>query len=206
MASTWILIGFTIAIGVLVTIITVWFWIWKSRQTAMIDVQPNAPIIDITTRAHLTDGYCFGLVKSEQPRKNGTHLIEFYPTDSKQGWDMSRPKLQSLIVAKGMINRFSRGDRSSRREVVQILARSNADLPEKMRGTHEGDFLSKKGQLAHITKTFGQGIVAGDEAISDAMTMFSRGNIARATLASIREEIQERMKLMPSNQEPGGKQ
>ena len=48
--------------------------------------------------------------------------------------------------------------------------------------------MTKEGQLAHITKTFGRSIAAGDEAIAEAMVEYSRGNISRATLAKIKEE------------------
>ncbi len=198
MASVWILPIFTIFFGLIFVAIT-FVVVYKLNKAGMkIDVSQNAPIIDVTTRRQFTEGYSMGIVKSELPRKNGTILFEFYPLDNKQGENEPKPELQSVVIAKEMVKRLARGENSSRREIIKILARNPTDIPEKMRVTDEGDWMKKEGQLAHLTKTFGLAIPAGDEAIADAMNEFARGNIVRATMAKMREENAEMRKLFPA--------
>ena len=65
------------------------------------------------------------------------------------------------------------------------------NAPAKMRDTDEGEFLKLASQKAWLERTFGKMIPAGDEAIHEAMRSYARGNIARATMAQIRDEVKE---------------
>lgn len=202
MAGVWLLPTLVIIFGTIFTIVAIFIAVRLNHSTQKIDVTPNAPLIDCSMRRQFTDGYSMGIIKKEIPRKNGCVYVEFYPFDHEQGEDKPRPAVQSLVVAKQFIKRLSRGDLSSRREIVKILSRDPSDIPEKMRGTDEGKWITKEGQLAHLEKTFGKAIPAGDEAIYEQMINWSRGNISRATMAQIREENQELRKLFIShNQE-----
>lgn len=204
--GVWILPALVIIFGVIALVTTIIIAFYINKKTAKLDVTPNAPIIDVSSRRQFTEGYSFGIVKQEIPRKNGTVLIEFYPLDMEQGEDKPRPAVQSLVVAKEYLKRFSRGENSSRREYIKVIARDPSDLPEKLRGTTEGDWQTKEGQLAHLQKVFGKAIPAGDEAIFEQMMTWSRGNISRATMAQIREENQELRKLFinpPSEPDKG---
>lgn len=196
MASVWLLPTFVILGGIILVGISIWIGIRINRAISRLDVDPNTPIIDCTTRRQFTDGYSLGIVKRELPRKNGTVLIEFYPLDSEQGENKARPALQSVVIAKEMLSRLSRGESSSRREIIKVLSRNPADLPPRMLNTAEGDWMTKEGQLAHILRTFGTAIPAGDEAIHEAMVEFARGNISRATMAKQKEELAEYRRLM----------
>jgi len=168
------------------------------KATAKIDLEPNAPIIDMTTKRQFTDGHCEGLVKSMKPRKNKTVLFEVYPTDSEQGENKPRPKIQSFVVAENMIKRIPRGDKSSRREYIYILSRTPADLPEKMRDSDFGKWLTKEGILGHLEKTFGVPFIrTGDEAIAEIMERSSRVGMTRSVISQMQEEIAEFRKIGP---------
>lgn len=196
MASVWLLPIFVVIVGFLTVGGSLWFVIYLNKQARKIDVPPNAPIIDTTTKTQFTNGYSLGVLKSEVPCKNGTHRIEFYPLDNLQGETQPKPEMQCVIVAKEMVNRFARGDRSSRRERIDILPRSNFDLPDKMRETKEGEIMTQKGQLAHIEKVITPAIAAGDEAIAMAMSHLNRTGVASATLAQMKEELAQANKQL----------
>lgn len=142
-------------------------------------------------RTHFTDGYAYGLVKTQLPRKNGTTYIEYIPLDYEQGENKKLPKMQSLIVKNEFIKRLSMGDPSSRRQIMKFVPRSPADLPEAIRDTEEGRWMTKAGQLAHIQKIFGKAIISGDEAIADAMSDYARGQISKNVLQQIKEVNQK---------------
>ncbi len=143
-----------------------------------IDVLPNMPFVMIdNSRIKFTEGYFLGLLKSLIPRMNDTYFLEFYPIDIIQGENVPRPEIQSLIIAKEFLKPLSLGDKSTRRQVLVTIARSKSDLPEKMRNTLEGNFETMEGQKAFLEQTFGKVIPAGDEAISELLIQFSRGNL-----------------------------
>lgn len=158
-----------------------------SKHIDKIDVSANMPLCENMCRRAFTNGYYLGVIKSQLPRKNGTSLIEFYPIDVEQGESVPRPNVQSIIVKNEFIKRFPRGELSSYREVVKLIGRNPADMPERMRKTEEGDWMAKEGQKAWILSTFGKAISAGDEAIAESMKEYARGNIAKNTLAEIKE-------------------
>lgn len=193
--GVWILPTLVIIFGVIFTVITIIIAFYINKRTQRLDVNPNSPIIDASSRRQFTEGYSFGIIKKEIPRKNGCVLIEFYPLDMEQGENKPRPQIQSLVVGKDYLKRFARGEYSSRREFIKAISRDPSDLPEKMRDTHEGTWQTKEGQLAYLKSVFGKAIPAGDEAIFEHMIDWSRGNISRATMARMKEENQEMRKL-----------
>lgn len=198
----WVLITSVIISGTLAIAGTIIWVVYLNKHTAKIEIEKNASFIDATTRTAFTEGYSFGLIKKEIPRKNDTVYIEFYPMDSLQGENQPRPDIQSLVVAKAMLRRFPKGEISSRREVVKVLTRNKSDLPKAMRDTDEGKYLSTQGQLAHLERTFGKGITAGDDAINEAMSEWSRGNISRNVLAQLWEENQEMRRISATRESP----
>ncbi len=177
-------------IAVILTPIIILIAVLINRNMQRIDVEPNSPIIDTTTRTQFTDGYSLGIVKNQVPNKNGTTRIEMYPFDWVQGWNKVRPKLQRLIVGNGFLQRYARGDRSAYRERIDIAPRSKIDLPEKMRETDIGKDLTVKGQLAHVVKTVGaRFITGGDQAIRNLLSITgNRGEMSSDAIAQLKQE------------------
>jgi len=162
---------------------------WKTgKERAKIDIEPNMPMCENLCRTEFTDGYAEGIVKTQLPRKNGCFLIEYYPIDTEQGEGKPRPNIQSMIVRKEFIKRLPRGSPSARREIIKFIGRSPADMPELMRETDEGKWMTKQGQLAFLQRTFGTAIPSGDEAIAEAMKSYARGQIPKNILQQIKEE------------------
>lgn len=164
-------LGFIISIIVIVVIMNI------QRNVQNQEVEPNQPIIIIDqSRKRFTDGYSIGNIKKERANKNGTIYIEFYPYDEKQGNVEVLPKPKSLIIKKEFI-KISR--RSDHRVVYETIPRDISHLPEDMRKTLLGDYMSIEGQKAHIQSIFSQMIPNGDVAISESMDDFARGNLSR---------------------------
>jgi hypothetical protein len=187
MATSWVLPLITAVVGIIATFIIAIYRIKMLKAISGVDIEPNAPIIDITVKSKFTNGHAFGLVKKIVPRKNNTYYIELYPLDIRQGGKIV-PELQSVVVAKEYVIFFARGEKSANREFVQVVARSKLELPEKMHKTIESDYETKEGQLAFLKQSMGTMIVAGDEAMKEGMRFYARGNIAKPVLAQIREE------------------
>jgi len=183
----YILPVFSVIFGVILVGITTFVSIKINKGTSKIDISPNAPIIDMTARRQFTEGYKHGFVKSERLCKNGTIRFEVYPYDIEQGENKPKPNLQRFIVAKEFVKRLPR-EAGSKREEVLILPRTISDLPEAMRDTEKGKWLSKQGQLAHLERLGTQQIVAGDEAVEELLRSSNRTGIAKGTLAQFIEE------------------
>ena len=192
---TFILIIMAIPIAVVIRI-------KMNKSIQKIEVTPNMPIVINWARRQFTEGYFIGVLKSQIKRKNGTSLIEFYAIDVEQGENIPRPNVQSVIVADEFIKRSSKGDPSSRREIMHLVGRSKADLPEHMRDTLEGEWMSMESQKAWLESTFGTAITSGDEAIAEAMKGYARGNLAKDVLARLREENAQSRKLMAMQRQP----
>lgn len=192
-----IILGFGLTVGFLI------FRFFIFKYTEQVKVRPDATIIRITARKQFTNGYVEGLVKSDILCKNNCYRIEFYPIDAEQGEGIAKPKLQTVIIHKDMLKRYSKGEDSSRREIITDLPRTLYDLPEKMRETKQGQDLSVEGQLGHIIKTFGKAISQGDEAIAEAQTEYARGQITRNALSAMKEKNAElqNAQFMNANQE-----
>lgn len=194
--SVWLLpvvtgiISFLIFIGV--TAIVIYF----SREIKNLDVEPNAPIIDMSLRKQFTNGHSLGLIKTIRPNQNGTFLIEAYPLDTRQGIGKKLPELQRFVLNKELLISLARGDLSSHREIMKISARSKHELPDKMRKDLESDYLSMKGQLAFIKELSGDQILNGDEAMHQMNEYFSRGQVSKDSMAQMREEIAQYRKVI----------
>jgi hypothetical protein len=181
------LVGFTIIFGFILIGITTFVSIKINKGTSKIDISPNAPIIDMTARRQFSEGYQLGLVKKEKLCKNGTVRFEVYPLDVEQGEKKPKPNLQVFLVAKEFIKHLPK-EGGSKREKILILPRIISDLPESMRDTIKGAWLTKEGQLAHIERLAVQQITAGDEAIEEMLQKTNRTGIAKGTFAQIIEE------------------
>jgi len=173
--------------GIIVTVVVVIVFVKMGKVISKIDTIPNAPIINCTARRQFTQGYCLGLKKRMLLRKNGVYYIEMYPIDSEQSENMPKPELQRFAVAKEMIKFIPSGEASSRREMIMVLPRSNADLPKSMIDTSEGKCMTKEGQLGTLQRMFTDAITGGDDAIFEAMRHFNRGNIAKAVVSQMVE-------------------
>ena len=178
-----------------------------TKSIKKIDVTSNAPLClnpSINRRA-FTNGYWMGIVKKQLPRKNGTTLIEFYAFDVEQGEFVPRPDVQSMVVKNEFIKRFPKGELSSYRETIIFVGRTSADYPERMRETDLGKWMTVEGQKAWLVATFGKMIQSGDEAISEAMKDYARGQMTKNSLAQIREENAEFRKLQILKEQETGK-
>ena len=167
------------------------FWIYRvitMKAISKIDVKADAPMVENNYRQEFTNGYARGVVKMPiLKNKNGTHRIEFYPTDVEQGEDVKRPHLQTFIINSDYKKHSSTGEISGRREIIRTLPRSADMIPENMRNTEEGKWETKEGQEAFLKSTFGQAIPNGDEAIAAQMKEWNRGNMAKSTIEQLKE-------------------
>ena len=193
----------SIFIGMVVIVITTILGVKFTRQEAKIDVRPNAPKLRISALRikPFTNNYTSGTIKDQLERMNGTTYISFYPDDVEQGETVSRPDKQSFIVKTEYIRREAEGEDKSRRQTVIILPRSKADLPRKLRSTIEGDELTKEGQIAFIESIMAERIIAGDEAIKELMSKWTRTGITKAMLKEIENEYKKLRSLTPVQQE-----
>lgn len=178
-------------LGFLLIVITIGVIVYLTTKTRHLDIPLNAPLVRIYGLEGFTDGYVEGVMKSQKPRRNKTVLVEFYPVDIEQGWNRPKAEVQSLIVHKEFIRREAKGDNSSRREIISIFTRDPSLISKKIRNTELGKELTKDGQLAHITRTFGEMIPAGDEAIAEGMKNYARGNFPAWMMAQLREGVAE---------------
>ncbi len=189
-----ILIGIIVLVAIPVSII---IKLRMDKQIKKVDVTINMPLVENDYRKMFTEGYTRGVLKKITPCKNGTNRIEFFPNDVEQGEDIPLPPLQAFIVKNEYIKPFSLGELSSRRIIIKTITRNPSLIPDKIRDTTEGKWVTKEGQLGFIKATFGKGIPAGDEAIAEAMKEYARGNIAKGTLAEIKTLNAEFRKLNP---------
>lgn len=181
--------------GIIIIVATVIIVIKTRKKLSKLDVTPNLPFVENPSRQEFTEGYYSGILKAQTPCKNGCDRIEYIPIDIEQGENKERPNVQCVIVKKEFIKRFSRGELSSRREIVKLIGRLPTDIPERLRETEEGKWLVKEGQKAWIISTFKEGIIAGDEAIAEAMTAYARGEITKATLAQLKETAKKQREI-----------
>lgn len=177
------------------TVATIIVYIKFNSKLRKIDLRENAAIIDCTTKTQFTNGYSMGYVIKEEPCPNKTHRITFYPTDREQGEDIDDPEPQTFIVANEMIKRMPKGSGSTRRERLYVLSRNPADIPEHLRDTELGNWLSKEGQLAYIQKVYGSNISAGDEALETLMRETTRLGITKGELLAKKKLIKEILKF-----------
>lgn len=160
-------------IGIIMSIVATIFWVVTRKSMSQIKVLPNSPFIEIdNSRTRFTNGYSFGILKKMLPRKNKTMYIEFYPIDVTQGENIDRPEIQKLIVAKEFIKYPKK---SARRQVIQTISRSLADIPDELRDTDHGNNLANEGQNAFIEKAFSDSIPSGDERVRDIIIKSHRG-------------------------------
>jgi len=181
--------------GILIIVATVIIVVKTRKKLSKLDATPNLPFIENSSRQEFTDGYYLGVLKSQVKCKNGCDRIEFFPIDMEQGENKARPNVQCVIVKGEFVKRFSRGELSARREIVKLIGRLPTDIPEKLRDTAEGDWLTKEGQKAWLISTFKEGIMAGDDAIAEAMTAYARGEITKATLAQLKETAKKQREI-----------
>ncbi len=173
--------GFLALIGFII------FYLRTNKDVQKTPVTANMPLIENPCRKEFTSGYYSGTIKSQIPRKNGTTLIEFFPSDVEQGENIQRPTLQSVIVKNEYIKRFAKGELSSCREVVILVGRNPVDYPEKMRDTTKGEWMTKEGQLGFLRSLAGQQIPQGDEALVSHIREQSRTGIVKSTFAQLKE-------------------
>lgn len=192
-------IALQIIVGILVLIAIAIFTIVRvkmSHHISRYDVTANMPLVSNPARTQFTDGYASGTLKRIKSNKNGTFLVEYYPDDIEQGEDIPRPPMQGVIVRKDFAIRLARGDYGDRRERIILVGRSPADYPDKLRDTSEGEWMTRKGQLAFLKSTFGKAIPSGDEALAEAMKSYSRVGIGKNALAEIKEANAQYRKMM----------
>jgi hypothetical protein len=63
--------------------------------------------------------------------------------------------MQYFVVADKYIKRYAKGEKSARRDFIDILPRSELDMPERMRNTLKGEYLGKAGAKAFIEQNIG---------------------------------------------------
>ena len=198
--TSWILPIIVGVIGFLLTGVTVILAFYFSREQRRLDVEPNAPIMNMVMRKQFTEGHCSGIVKTFRQNKNGTHFVQVYPIDKKQGVGEPLPKLYQFVVSDSLIKHYARGEYSDNREMIQILPRSHIDLPKKMRddlNDVESELMTKEGQIAHVIKQIKPSLItSGDEAIASLLKEANRTGVSKSTFAQIRENNAEQRKLL----------
>lgn len=184
--------------GLLFVIATAIILVKLSKGIKKINVRPNAPKLEINSlsKTAFTEGYARGTIKSQKRCKNDCTRIEFFPEDVEQGENIERPDIKCFVVKDTFIKRYAEGESgSARRQIIEILPRSNKDLPEQKRGTEEGNRLTRDGQKAWIEAMAGKMITAGDEAIGEMLTDYARGGISKASFEQMKEETAQIKKL-----------
>ena len=152
-----------------------------TKSTKGLEAKPNLPMCTNWARREFSDGHTHGLIKKAVLRKNGCYYVEMIPTDIDQLDKKNLPEIQSFIVHKDYFISMARGEGSSRREEVLFAAITKDNLPEVMQESLEADFLSAKGQVAFVKKTFGIGIKNGHEAIVTLTRDYALGEISKDT-------------------------
>lgn len=187
-----LVVGIIVVIIILASLITM----FKFRKDIQkMDITANMPIVENDFRTEFTEGYSIGVIKSQIPCKNETTRIEYYPIDVEQGENIQRPSIQVVIVKNDLIKRFASGRLSSRRERIKLIDRNTSKIPDELRDTTEGKWITKEGQLGYLKSIFNPAISYGDEAIAEAMKTYARGNVAKSTLATLKEENEKFRKL-----------
>lgn len=183
-------------LGIIILIVTgILIYVTRTKGK-QIEVLPNMPFIFIdNSRIKFTEGYFSGLLKRVLPRRNKTFYIEFFPTDVTQGENVPRPEIQSLIIAKEFLRFFALGEKSFRRQIIMTISRSQADIPEKLRNTEEGKWESVEGQKAYLEQVFGKAIPLGDEAISELVKDWSRGQLSKAFIKQLEDNAKAGAKI-----------
>lgn len=190
-----ILITVVLVVGFIFLSLTALILFKLSKHRRRFDIMPNAPLINMTTRRKVTDGYTEGVVKSQTITKNNMTRFEVYPSDAEQGEDKPRPEMQTFMVANEFIDRMPIGDASSRREKILINSRDPTDIPGGMSKSDMAELMTVKGQLGWLKKTFKEAIPSGDEAIAEGNKWMARGQVSRDALAKMREETMHGIKL-----------
>lgn len=185
--------------GVFFLVGTVIYQVKTKKAIRSIDITANQPIIENDYRSEFTDGYTLGIVKTKILRKNGCYFIEFYPIDVEQGEDIARPHLQTFVVKQEFFKPLPK--LSSRRIRIKTITRDPSKIPEEMKDTTEGKWVTKEGQLGYIKSIFGTAIQSGDEAIAEAMKEYARGEIPKAVLAKIKEEVRAKKDILENKEE-----
>lgn len=190
---------FILTIGIVITAI------YYIRKGKMIDVLPNAPIINMAMRKGFTEGHILGIVKTNRQNKNNTHFFQVYPLDKKQGEGDLFPKLYEFVVSDDLIQHNASGEYSDYREIIKILPRSNADLPKKMRNDSkdlEAIQDVKEGQVNYLMKQLKPTLItAGDEAIKEMLDTLTRTGISHKAIAQLKEETAQFRKTMSQPRE-----
>jgi len=183
-------------LGFIIIVVTTIVTLKMRKDTQKVDVSPNLPIAENPCRREFSGGYYSLLIKNQTLCKNGCTRIEGFPMDIDQGENKPKPPLQCFIVKNEFIKRFARGDLSPCREIIKFIGRSPTDMPESMRDTDEGAWMTKEGQKAWLKSTFGKMIPAGDEAIAEAMKDYARGQVAKNTFQEIKEINRKNRELL----------
>jgi len=180
--------------GVIFTIAFTIYMVVSSKTLKKIKVKPNSDLIEIKSdlRASIVDSYKRGIIKTKLKRPNGTYFFEFYPTDVEQGAEVQRPDSKYLVVKK----EFVKFNADGRRIIITILPRSVYDLPEDLRNTSEGDFLTKEGQKAWLLATHSKMMTAGDEAMEEIIKETTRLGLSKKAIASVKEDAERSKKVM----------
>jgi len=183
-------------LGIIVVIALVIFYAVTSKKSPKSEIMPNSQIGISLGRTQFTDGYTIFSIKRMRKNKNGTTLVEGHPFDVFQGDDIPHAPIISFVVLDEYIKPLPRSKGSSeRREIVFFVTRSSLDLPEAMRDTTEGKWMEKEGQMGLVLSVMKKMIPAGDEAIGELITTFSRGNISANSLAKFKEDMDKMVEL-----------
>ena len=185
----------TIIFVIIIIPIAIFITIRLRRDIQKIDVTANMPFVENDYRKEFTEGYTLGILKAQIPCKNGCERIEFFPIDVEQGEGIAKPIHQAVIVRNDFIKRFARGKLSSRRERIKLITRNPSLIPSELKDETEGKWVSKEGQKAWLTSTFGQMISSGDEAVAEAMKDYARGNLPKVTLSQLKDIVDQFKKI-----------
>ena len=186
----------TIIIGVIVVTLTTILVIYYSKRIRKIDISPNKPLVENLFRKQFTHGYTEGILDQILPRRNGCSLVTFYPTDVEQGENKPLPELQRVVVKNEYIIPFARGEYSPYREKIKLLGRDIMSLPEKMRVSKEGEWMTEESQRVFLKSTFNDWyITKGDDAIRSAMVDSSRIRLSKSALDQLRTLNRKLMEL-----------
>lgn len=191
------IIAIIVSVGVVVALI-IYNLVKSGEEKQLKEVDENPPRVKIFGRTAFTNGYHEGFLTKDIPRKNGCHLIEFYPSDFKNKKDKKRPAIQSVVVNEAYLKHMPRGTISSETEQVWALPSDKVDLPKELRDTFLGKAIEEESENAFVERTFGNRRKRTLQAVTKALEDSTEVLFSEKWLAEFMERINNERKIASS--------
>lgn len=175
------------------------FLLITNKKHSVEEIEPNAVIIKNITHKKWSDGSSDMLLIKSRENKNGTTWIKAIPRDYRQGEDIKPKSEQIFVCLSENIVKFARGEMSNEREEWWIISKEKADYPERIRNSLMTDFTTAEGIKGFIIETFKTTTKEMDLGIAEGMKGIAGGQVSAMALAKMKEEIEQKAKLLNDN-------